>query len=140
MSPWLSLRNRDPNRHYVLASEFGTEFGPEFYEGLGPEGYIIEVATPDGPRFGAGKTSKMGEPIRYRGQHILVSCTKANHDHIVKYGDGVSIGQTGYDGIMKAIGRSKPTADITDSMLRPGSEASVQVGATRERISDLESM
>lgn len=135
ISPWMTLKNRDPERVYVLAGVPGSEFGPEYFEALG---YETEVRRPGGPHFAAGVTGKDGEPITYRGQHVLMSCSMEDYESRYEFGDGIAVGQAGYDQIMKQIGRSKPTREIIDSNLRPRDDVDVSVTAEHERIPDLE--
>lgn len=77
----------DPTRHYVAVYQNSEDYGPEYYEYLG---YEVEIAREGGPRFLAGRTAKMGEPVTMRG-HVLMSCTGERKAEIDKYGpDGAT--------------------------------------------------
>lgn len=135
ISPWTLIKDRDPDRHYVLAGPPGSDFGPEYYQALG---YEIETLRPGGPHFAAGITGKIGEAVTYRGQHVLMSCSMEDYETRREHGDGIGIGLAGYAEIMKRIRRSRPTQEITDSGLRPRDEVTVETSAQHTRVQDLE--
>ena len=87
----LKLKNRDPNKEYVLVYRGGerTNFIPN-YEALGFE---IEQFDPDhGVKLGAGrKTSRRkGDEIEWAG-HVLMSIDKEEYERIKRFGpDGIT--------------------------------------------------
>lgn len=104
-TPWMRIKNADPNRHYVWASERGVqagEFDVDYYtslhENIGEkEGYVVETYDANSPQPVAGITTReKGQPVRFRG-HILVSCTLAFKRLLEQLGDDGSSGQAGAD-------------------------------------------
>lgn len=88
---WTKLRDPDETRRYVLAYEGDTETGAEYYRDLG---YVEEVATEKGVRFGAGRvTAKTGQPLRMKG-HILMSIARKEYDDIIAHGEDGNTGQS----------------------------------------------
>lgn len=107
-TPWTRLKNRDKNRHYVLANENNNgEYDVGYYlclaEGLadlgvGPkDGYVVESQREGGPVFVAGSTSrKTGDPIRFRGM-VLMSCPMAFKELIDQVGEDGTGGRQAAD-------------------------------------------
>lgn len=102
---WTRLENRRDDRHYVLVySGDGAEFGVPYYESLG---YSIETVQPGGVALKAGRTSKNGEPVSFRG-HVLMSISTEDYEDIVEYGPDGQSGQVGADEIEdRMVDRSK---------------------------------
>lgn len=98
------VKNRDPDRDYVLVYQ-GTphdEYGVGYYEGLG---YEVEkhAEGPDAVALAGGKTTRgVGDPITFRG-HVLMSCSKADKEQRVRWGDDGDTGQQSVDALEKKI-------------------------------------
>lgn len=69
------VRNKDPNRHYVLANPNDDYCGVSFYLELG---YEVELTRKDGPKMFAGRTSQEGSQVTFHGQ-VLMSCPMDEH-------------------------------------------------------------
>lgn len=93
------ITNQDPTKHYVAVYESSAEFGVEAYEYMG---YDIVIAREGGPSFFAGRTSKLGEPVRMRG-HVLMSIDKAKKEEIDRIGPDGATGQALLDDIDSKI-------------------------------------
>jgi hypothetical protein len=76
------IKNADPSRKYVWVKEDAQEMGLDFYEELG---YRREINEASGPRPVAGKTSKPGDFVMFRG-HMLMSIERAEAEKIRKFG------------------------------------------------------
>lgn len=100
------LRNRDPLLKYVFVNEAALEGGVEFYEDLGYEKVVMREG---GPRVAAGRTSKMGDFVMFRG-HVLMSIPKDQAKAIEMNGaPGAGRGQLEWDKIQKGlISKSRP--------------------------------
>lgn len=91
--------NPDRTKHYVAVYENSEEFGVEAYEWMG---YETVPFVEGGPRFLAGRTSKVGEPVRMRG-HVLMAIDLDKKREIDAVGpDGVT-GQRRLDQIDEQI-------------------------------------
>lgn len=100
---WTKLRDQDETRRYVLAYEGDTETGAEYYRDLG---YVEEIATEKGVRFGAGRvTAKAGQPLRMKG-HILMSIAREEYDDIVENGEDGQTGQSLADATEERFGQA----------------------------------
>ena len=106
------LRNRDTNMKYVYVNEATLEGGVEFYEELG---YEKVVNRENGPRPTAGRTSKVGDFVTFRG-HVLMAIPKEAAAVIYRDGaPGAGRGQREWDAIQSGlIKKSRP--DVLSGM------------------------
>ena len=94
------LKGRDPAKKYVFVSQTAIEMGIEFYEELG---YVQETLREGGPRPAAGRTSKPGEFVTFRG-HVLMSVDKQVASEIAINGSpGAGRGQREWDILERRI-------------------------------------
>lgn len=70
------ISNKDPRRHYVLASPHDSDTGVDFY--VSALGYDIERHRADGPRANV-KSAQEGDEVRSGGL-VLVSCPIEEHE------------------------------------------------------------
>ncbi len=88
-----ALKNRDPERHYLLANAAGAEFGVDYWEALG---YKVEAYVEGGPHY--GRNQKPGQPVTLRDQ-VLMSCPMAAFLERERHGEQGGTGQALHDKI-----------------------------------------
>ena len=77
-----TLRNKDPERHYVLANPNDPHYGVDYMAALG---YELEYKRPGGPAFPGLNASADGTSITRLGQ-VLMSCPM--EEYLRRYNDG----------------------------------------------------
>jgi len=129
-APWTRLKNRDPDKHYVLVyAGDGAEHGVDYYHSIGYE--VVEQEA-SGPSLTAGRTTAPGQPVSMRG-HILMACTKARHDEILSYGPDGDSGQVEADDIERRIVDRESGRDLLRGLHGPrGLSAQVETQGPEE--------
>lgn len=88
---WAAVKNRDPNKHYVLVSNSSDDQGPEYYRDIGYEPEVY--GGPGGVCLRGGRTTRdPGQVIEMRG-HTLMSCSLERLQEIEQYGADGDAGQ-----------------------------------------------
>lgn len=111
---WTAIKNRDPEKHYVLVSVAAEEHGPDWYESIG---YSVEVyGGEDGISLKGGRSTKdKGSPIEMRG-HLLMSCPLETKERIEREGPDGDSGQLEADRVEKLLSLNRNKGSGRDTL------------------------
>ena len=99
---WLKLKNRDPNKKYVFASQSSHDTGVDYYAELG---YQVEETSEHGVGLGATRVKrKSGADIEMRGMTLMsISCD--DYEEMVEFGEDGNTGQAQADIMERKISK-----------------------------------